>query len=290
MWNIQDLTEVESFVETWNDSGKSVNNIPSFICICNSTRKKHQRARRGSGGIAVCVKNFISKGVSNLSSRDSDIVWIKLDSKFFSLNRDVFIAVVYFSPENSSSCTEDINAIYSRLLRNIEHYSQLGDIVIQGDFNAYTNTVSDFVISDNTEFPRPIDNKYSIDSHISRNNLDNKHTSKSGKLLIDLCKESGIIILNGRTNEDIRGKCTCITYNGRSVVDYTLVSCNLLHGIGNFIVNDFTPLSDHCPISCFILNCFKGDTNGMKQILCQVNSFGMRKQLVGIILIFRLYK
>jgi hypothetical protein len=28
----------------------------------------------------------------------------------------------------------------------------------------------------------------------------------------------------------------------------------------------------------------------MKQILCQVNSFGMRKQLVGIILIFRLYK
>jgi hypothetical protein len=121
MWNIQDLTEVESFVETWNDSGKSVNNIPSFICICNSTRKKHQGARRGSGGIAVCVKNFISKGVSNLSSRDSDIVWIKLDSKFFSLNRDVFIAVVYFSPENSSSCTEDINAIYSRLLRNIEH-------------------------------------------------------------------------------------------------------------------------------------------------------------------------
>jgi hypothetical protein len=44
MWNIQDLTEVESFVETWNDSGKSVNNIPSFTCICNSTRKKHRRA------------------------------------------------------------------------------------------------------------------------------------------------------------------------------------------------------------------------------------------------------
>jgi hypothetical protein len=117
------------------------------------------------------------------------------------------------------------------LLRNIEHYSQLGDIVIQGDFNAYTNTVPDFVISNNTEFPRPIDNEYSIDS---RNNLDNKPTNKSGILLIDLCKESGIRILNGRTIGDLRGKCTCVTYNGCSVVDYTLVSCNLLHGIGNY--------------------------------------------------------
>jgi hypothetical protein len=80
-------------------------------------------------------------------------------------------------------------------------------------------------------------------------------------LLIDLCKESGIRILNGRTIGDLGEKCTF--YNGRSVVDYTLVSCNLLHGIGNFIVNDFTPLSDHCPISCSILTCFQGDKNGM---------------------------
>jgi hypothetical protein len=65
--------------------------------------------------------------------------------------------------------------------------------------------VSDFVISDNTEFPRSIDNEYSNDFHISRNILDNKPTSKSGKLLIDLCKESGIRILNGRTIGDIRG-------------------------------------------------------------------------------------
>jgi hypothetical protein len=60
-----------------------------------------------------------------------------------------------------------------------------------------------------------------------------------------------------------RNKYTCITYNGRSVVDYTLVSCSLLHEISNFIVNEFTPLSDHCPISCSILTCFQGDNNGM---------------------------
>jgi hypothetical protein len=77
MWNIQGLTEEEtdepvfknfvnkfcivSFVETWNDSGKSINNILSFTCICKSTRKKHQRARRGSGDIAVMSKTVYLK-------------------------------------------------------------------------------------------------------------------------------------------------------------------------------------------------------------------------------------
>ncbi|CAG2257989.1 unnamed protein product [Mytilus edulis] len=156
-----------SLVETWSDSGKPVDNIPGFDFICNSTRKKHKRARRGSGGISLYVRSSIYK--------------------------------VYFSPEYSSGCTEDINEVYSKLLRNIEHYSQLGDIVIQGDFNAYTNTIPDFVISDEAKFPKSKDNDYSIDSHNLRNNLDSKSANKSGKLLIDLCKESGLRILNGRT-------------------------------------------------------------------------------------------
>ncbi|CAG2209036.1 unnamed protein product [Mytilus edulis] len=149
-----------SLVETWSDSGKPVDNIPGFDFICNSTRKKHKRARRGSGGISLKI-------------------------------------------------------------------------------------------------PKSKDNDYSIDSHSLRNNLDSKSANKSGKLLIDLCKESGLRILNGRTIGDPLGKCTCITYNGSSLVDYTLVSSNLLQCIGNFKVSDFTPISDHCPISCSLLTCFQ---------------------------------
>ncbi|VDI55947.1 Hypothetical predicted protein [Mytilus galloprovincialis] len=246
-----------SLVETWSDSGKPVDNIPGFDFICNSTRKKHKRARRGSGGISLYVRSSIYKGISKLTCTHNNAVWVKLDKHFFNLKNDIFMATVYFSPEYSSGCTEDINEVYSKLLRNIEHYSQLGDIVIQGDFNAYTNTIPDFVISDEAKFPKSKDNDYSIDSHNLRNNLDSKSANKSGKLLIDLCKESGLRILNGRTIGDPLGKCTCITYNGSSLVDYTLVSSNLLQCIGNFKVSDFTPISDHCLISCSLLACFQ---------------------------------
>ncbi|CAC5393200.1 unnamed protein product [Mytilus coruscus] len=179
-----------SLVETWSDSGKPVDNIPGFDFICNSTRKKHKRARRGSGGIALYVRSSIYKGISKLSCTFNNAVWVKLDKHIFNLKNDIFIDTVYFSPEYSSGCTEDINEVYSKLLRNIEHYSQLGDILIQGDFNAYTNTIPDFVISDEAKFPKSNDNEYSIDSHNLRKKLDSKSANGSGKLLSDLCKES----------------------------------------------------------------------------------------------------
>jgi hypothetical protein len=61
-----------------------------------------------------------------------------------------------------------------------------------------------------------------------------------GKHLLNLCKESGLRILNGRTIGDLQGKHTCITYNGCSVVDYMLVSIELLYLLGYFEVNEFT--------------------------------------------------
>ena len=43
-------------------------------------------------------------------------------------------------------------------------YSSQGDIIIQGDFNAYTNTKPDFVFNDDTEYPNPEDLNYFLDS------------------------------------------------------------------------------------------------------------------------------
>jgi hypothetical protein len=114
----------------------------------------------------------------------------------------------------------------------------LGEVVVQGDFNAYTGSIPDFVLSDNPPYPNSDGPNYFIDSCIPRNKFDRKHPNKSGKLLTDLCKETGLRLLNGRTLGDLHGKYTCITYNGCSVVDYTLVSSSLLQGIGSFMVNN----------------------------------------------------
>jgi hypothetical protein len=85
---------------------------------------------------------------------------------------------------------------YSKLLNNVELYSHLGEVVVQGDFNAYAGSTLDFVLSDNSPYPNSDDPNYFIDSCIPRNSLDRKHPNKSGKLLTDLCNETGLRILN----------------------------------------------------------------------------------------------
>ncbi|CAC5368663.1 unnamed protein product [Mytilus coruscus] len=166
MWNIEGLTSekandphfqnivsklsIASFVETWigNESIQDIS-IPNFDLVHTSSRKKHKKARRYSGGINIFAKGSISKGVKSLTNSRPDILWIKLDHMFFRTSRDVFVAVVYISPEYSSHNNNDIESIYSILLSEVEKYSSKGDIIIQGDFNAYTNTQLDFIEFDN---------------------------------------------------------------------------------------------------------------------------------------------
>lgn len=273
-WNIHALTEeklgnesfnsfiskmhVVSFVETWCDSGKPYHDIPGFVRISYNNRIKHPKARRNSGGVIMYAKNCISKGVTKQESNHKDIIWAKLDKSFFNLKKDIFLGIIYFSPEYSlNESIDDIDERYAQLLRDIEKFSKLGDILIQGDFNAYTRTVPDFVQSDNSNIPTLEDEHYIQDICTHRNNRDKKALNGSGRLLIKLCKESSLKILNGRTLGDLLGNYTSINYKGCSVVDYSIASNDLLRNISTFNVHDLAPISDHCPISCSVLTCFR---------------------------------
>ncbi|CAG2203393.1 unnamed protein product [Mytilus edulis] len=109
------------------------------------------------------------------------------------------------SPENSSTNITGLEPIYDKLLADVVKYSNLGHIIVQGDFNAYTNTKPDFVAFDNSCTSNQDDLQYISDQHIQRNNLDTKLVNNSGKCLLNLCKESNLRILNGRTIGDLHG-------------------------------------------------------------------------------------
>ena len=103
MWNIEGLTSeksndphfqdivsklsIVSFVETWigNESIQDIV-VPNFELVHSSSRKKHKKARRYSGGINIFAKISISKGVKPLKNSHPDILWIKLDHMFFSIS------------------------------------------------------------------------------------------------------------------------------------------------------------------------------------------------------------
>lgn len=56
-------------------------------------------------------------------------------------------------------------------------------------------------------------------------------------------------ILNGLTLGDFRGKFTCYTPRGSSVIDYFISSRSLSNSIYNMHVHDVSLFSDHCAIS-----------------------------------------
>ena len=96
--------------------------------------------------------------------------------------------------------------------------------------------------------------------------MDHKLIKESGRLLLNLCQETGLRILNERTKGDLTGKYTCITYNGCSVVDYMLVSTDILNIIGDFAVHEFSSLSNHCILSCSLTTKFHINNNNSSQL------------------------
>ena len=106
-------------VETWSN-GDNQFHISGYVKVSGSSRKKHEKARRNSGRISIYAKSTIRKGVSKMKNEHIDIQWIKLNKDFFRLQRTLFLATVYVSPENSSGKVPDLESVYATLLDNVQ--------------------------------------------------------------------------------------------------------------------------------------------------------------------------
>jgi len=68
---------------------------------------------------------------------------------------------------------------------------------------------------------------------------------------LDLCKGSGLRIVNGRKLGDICGNFTCFSHRGTpSLIDYMLCDTDIFDDVEFFQVNELNPLSIHCLITC----------------------------------------
>ena len=80
-----------------------------------------------------------------------------------------------------------------------------------------------------------------------RKNQD-KHINNYGRKLSELCKSSGLRIVNGRHPGDVPGDYTFFCSRGNSVIDYLLTESSLFYSIGHFSTGIFNIFSDHSPI------------------------------------------
>ena len=203
------------------------------------------------------VRNILLPCVTKVPTTGSETVQLKLDRNIFSLDRDTVIAFSYCSPANSSYTRSTQVDCYNDLEQKLSCLGQDIDIISLGDFNARTGTGLDYINNeDNTDMPDVYD--YQVDSVASypRGNMDTG-TNSYGEKLLSLCKSVPLRICNGRKIGDILGDYSCYTWNGKSAVDYCMVSPRLYHQIQSFQVDQLFPtLSDHCPISVKLMTKF----------------------------------
>ena len=244
--------DIVLLTETWTDqySDLSVDNFDYFVLNRSENKKS---SKRSSGGIIVYIRTeFTSKDTLVFHSSD-DILCVKISGCKLGLHDDLYICLCYVIPENSCRQAFVETHTYDRLLDHIvslhsKHETDF-NFLLCGDLNSHTSDCPDFVQFDNETNIDVLPDDYCIDFNSSRTSQDKGRLNNNGHLLLDLCKQTGLRILNGRIGNDKNiGRYTYIGHNGSSVVDYIISSQNLLNYVTFFNVDDPNILSDHCLI------------------------------------------
>ena len=70
-------------------------NLNGYSNICRL--KTNKRAKRGSGGLLIFMKEEITQGIEVIGSRlkSDDRIWLKLCARFFDRKTDVYLCCLY---------------------------------------------------------------------------------------------------------------------------------------------------------------------------------------------------
>ena len=258
--------DILCFLETWADTLKQFS-IDGYRCF-DSIRIKHTNAFRNSGGIAVFVRNSLSDifSVEQLKSASENIIWLKFDCKRVLSGCSYMIGFVYMSPEGSSIHSEEnLFQILENEMAEFKNSYFDHKFIVGGDFNAYTNIDPDFIQFDSTDYLISDDDYREDILPPERCNLDDRDLNSYGRSLLNLCKSTGLKIVNGRFGKDRHeGNFTCITGNSKSVIDYFLVETSVFDDILDFVVGERLE-SIHMPLQ-LTLNIFLRMQNNVDQI------------------------
>ena len=131
----------------------------------------------------------------------------------------VKMAIVYMPQENDISIG-DLQKIYNGIEKEVlETRGKKESILIMGDFNC------------------------KVGNEIEGNNSE---VTKGGKLLLELCRNTGMVIMNA--NEKCRGKWTRSQGTERSIIDYVLIWKDDLQSLKSMEIDenkDYTPYSTY---------------------------------------------
>ena len=232
--------------------------LASFTALNSNLRSPSLFAEKG---IFVLVRDVFSNHVDQLPGSSKFVFWFLIGEEVF--DRQCVGAAAYLAHEGAGYHTEEMFDDISRDIVSFKARYAGVPFLLFGDFNARTGGLADYSIDNDGYIERlfgiedregRVDEATLLELGIPavRTNSDVGRPNNNGRRLVELCREHGLIIANGRIGADAGiGKITCHNRNhGRSTVDYMIVSPELFPSFSCFEIEDFCPLlSDvHCPV------------------------------------------
>ena len=167
-------------------------NVSGKIVIRKDAKKIVNKRGRKSGGILVLIDTEIKKGITIVENNNEYGIWLRLHKNYFMTENDIYMCGIYLPPGDSPYA---IKKLFKVMENDICTFSNLGKVIIIGDTNGRVGEEPDFILPDeyNTAFPL-LNFDYFPQKRISMDTI----TNKQGNQLLKLCKNTGMVIVNGR--------------------------------------------------------------------------------------------
>jgi exonuclease III len=209
------------------------------------------------GGMVILIKNEFTPLISISELCYDTIVWLKIDKQITTCDDDLFVSFVYMSPASSTYFKKYDVDLYYELETQVAAYSTRGKVMVMGDLNSRTRTANDFITNDSLHHSvsERLGCIFAYDNDVClppRINPDKGH-NEYGTRLINLCKATGLRILNGRHKDGFANDFTFNGAQGLSMIDYLLTTIDMFDHVQRFIVCNFNTFSDHAPLHMNLL-------------------------------------
>jgi hypothetical protein len=231
-----------------------------IVCVCETKlssdelievegysffQKSRKGAKRSSGGVAIFIKEELCKYFKVVDTDSDFTLWVKCDRELTGYPHDMLYCIVYVPPENSHYSSLGMFDILEEEYLSI-HTNE--SVCVIGDFNSRTKDLTDLIgmdpdLLESLDLADYVKAKLEEEKMLEELGFDLKRVSQDpvsnnyGYRLLEMCKNIGICIINGRVGSDRGvGNTTC---DGKSMVDYIMISPELFPLVQDFKVEPF---------------------------------------------------
>ena len=215
--------------------------VKGYKIFSNTSRPKAPNRLRAIKFSDVCIMvrdelDYVCSEIGSTSEIDIGhyVTWVKIN--------DILFGVMYIPHEHSVYNTEELFDIIQSDILNICEKENCTNVCLLGDFNARTGQLQEYEKFNKHVVDMSFDGNCNWilkdpDSCADRSSVDTT-TNAHGLKLLELCTNINLRIVNGRFGTS----SSLPTSKGNSVIDYMIMSPDLLTEIVTFEIENFDPL------------------------------------------------